>query len=379
MAFPLRPFVITVVMLAGCAAHPYRSMPADSAPTPFAANSAEHTPPQVGTGLGVSAESPNASDQARLNALWQQRTQEHTPLDFPIGPGDLLEINVGAVEELNNRTVRVSGQGTITLPFIGVVQASGLTEEELREELRRKSEQFMYNPHLSLFVREYRSRQVAVIGAVEKPGLYNLASEADTILDVLSLAGGMKEEAAPRLQFIPGEPVKGHELKEVASILPASLVNQAPVPLIFKNADPILIDLAPTRSRDQRALTLPVRPGDVIIVPSSGEVLVEGWVTKPGSYKITPGLTVHGAVVAAGGPLFAADTSMVRVTRVSEQGEKSSFFTDLKNLKPGEGSQSPVQAGDIIELTASAPKLVPYGFYSFLVSVLHMGVSAPLF
>lgn len=58
-------------------------------------------------------------------------------------------------------------------------------------ELRRRLEaNIMHDPQVHVFVREYRSRQVAVIGAVEKPGLYNLSGEAETLLDLISQAGG---------------------------------------------------------------------------------------------------------------------------------------------------------------------------------------------
>lgn len=56
----------------------------------------------------------------------------------------------------------------------------------------------------------------------------------------------------------------------------------------------------------------------MLLIPSAGQVLVEGWVEKPGSYKITPALTVLGAVAAAGGPLFPADTSAVKVIRTGK-------------------------------------------------------------
>ena len=96
----------------------------------------------------------------------------------------------------------------------------------------------MYNPPVNLFVREYRSRQVAVVGAVERPGLYNLASEADTILDMIAQAGGMKEGAAPRIQFIPAEPVASGQAKELASALPVQLASKDSVPFILKKSEP---------------------------------------------------------------------------------------------------------------------------------------------
>ena len=199
--------MLLLSFLGGCAS-PVHIPPSEKASRfPALVDKPATTSPQISSGPAVlTANNQEAADLERLTLLWQKRTHEGAASDYPIGPGDVLEIAVPAMEELSNRTVRVSGEGTISLPFIGVVRASGLTEEELRAEIRRRLEvDYMYNPQVNLFVREYRSRQVAVIGAVGKPGLYSLASETDTLLDMISLAGGMKEEAAPRLHFIPAE------------------------------------------------------------------------------------------------------------------------------------------------------------------------------
>jgi polysaccharide export outer membrane protein len=254
-----------------------------------------------------------------------------------------------------------------------------LSEAELREEIRRRLEDYMYRPQLNLFVREYRSRQVAVLGAVAKPGLYNLASGADTILDMIGLAGGMKEEAAPRILFIPAEPAENEKARELISTLPVQLVSRDPSLLLLKRTDPISIELKNfARGAQQIYLTLPARPGDVILVPGSGEVLVQGWVEKPGSYKITPGLTVLGAVAAAGGPLFPADTSVVNVMRTGKDGGKILLPADLEKIKRGEQSDVSVQGGDVIDVVASAPKLVPYGVYKFFSSIFQVGAGVSI-
>ena len=52
---------------------------------------------------------------------------------------------------------------------------------------------------------------------------------------------------------------------------------------------------------DAHLLNPPVRPGDVISLPPAGNVQVDGWVQKPGSYQLTRGLTLMGALAAAGG------------------------------------------------------------------------------
>lgn len=317
------------------------------------------------------------TDLERLAQLWERRTQDRLLTDYPVGFGDILEITVPAMEELRGRVVRVSGEGTIALPLIGVVKAVGLTEGELREVIRRQLENYMHNPQLDLFVRDYRSRQVAVIGAVVKPGLYNLASEADTILDLMSLAGGMQDEAAQRILLIPAEPADTGTAKALAAILPAQLVSQDRSPLFLKQTAPLVIDLNNlVRGGHQLYLSLPARPGDVIMVPGSGQVLVQGWVEKPGSYRITPGLTALGAVAAAGGPLFAADTSTVQVMRTGKQGERISYLADLEKIKKGEKPDIAVQEGDVIDVASSGPKLVPYGIYRFFTSIFNVGMGA---
>jgi len=102
--------------------------------------------------------------QMTLPASWRNRVNTDTVVVTT--RGDVLEISVPAIEELRGRVARISGDGTISLPFVGKIQAAGLTEEQLKQKLVERLEQYMYNPRVVLFVKEYRSRQVAVLGAV---------------------------------------------------------------------------------------------------------------------------------------------------------------------------------------------------------------------
>jgi len=97
-------------------------------------------------------------------------------------------------------------------------------------------------------------------------------------------------------------------------------------------------------------------------------------VEKPASYKITPGLTVLGAVGAAGGTHFAADTRTVKVLRVGRDGEKKAFLVDLEKIRNGNSSDIAVQEGDVIEVPSSTAKLIPYGFYSFVTTLFRSGI-----
>jgi polysaccharide export outer membrane protein len=274
----------------------------------------------------------------------------------------------------------VSGEGTITLPLIGAMQVAGLTETEVRRSIRQRLETYMHAPEFNLFVREYRSRQVAVIGAVAKPGLYNLASQADTVMDMVASAGGMTLEAALRILLIPGESTDSGAAKALTPVLPVQLASVPPASHIPKQTEPLVLDLQSlARGGDQIYLSLPARPGDVVIIPVRGEVLVQGWVTKPGPYKITSGLTVLGAVAAAGGPLYPADTNAVQIIRSDKHGKSRTYTVDLEQIKQGKRPDDSVQEGDVIEVASSKAKLIPYGVYSFFSSLLHIGATVPLY
>jgi len=94
---------------------------------------------------------------------------------------------------------------------------------------------------------------------------------------------------------------------------------------------------------------------------------------------MTPGLTVSGAVAAAGGALFAGDTSTVRVIRPDRDKNKISLLADLEKIKDGEMPDIRLQGGDIVQVSSSNAKLVPYGIYELFKNVIRIGAGIPLF
>ena len=318
-------------------------------------------------------------DLERLARLWELRSQGKITADYPVGPGDVVEISVPAIEELRGRIVRISGDGTISLPYIGKFHAAGLTEEELREKLAEQLRVYMYSPRVVVFVKEYRSRQVAVLGAVVKPGLYSLSSGGDTLLDMISQAGGIAPGADPKIYLIPAEPVESGRAKEITAALPASFLRQDPAPLILKRTEPILIDIKQIAvGGNQQYMSLSIRPGDVIMVPGGGQVLVEGWVERPGAYNVSPGLTIAGVVAASGGPLYPADVNTIRLLRADKVGNKNILVADLEKIKLGESTDIALQSGDIVEVPSKTSKLVPWGLYKFFTAIVSVGVSGSL-
>lgn len=128
--------------------------------------------------------------------------------DYRIGPQDLLELQVFGVEALN-RTVRVNSRGYISLPLIGLVQAAGLTSEQLEEALSAKlSKDYLQNPQVSIFIKEFISQRVTVEGEVKKPGVYPLSGHL-TLLQVLATAEGLTTVAAPVVKVFRADQATG--------------------------------------------------------------------------------------------------------------------------------------------------------------------------
>jgi protein involved in polysaccharide export with SLBB domain len=111
------------------------------------------------------------------------------------------------------------------------------------------------------------------------------------------------------------------------------------------------------RGGDAGCLNMPARPGDIILVPTAGTVTVYGWVANPGSFPITPGMTVLGAVTAAGGAVFTWHAELLRTDQQGERVVKQFSLTDLQN---GTASDIGVESGDVVFVEKSVVGAVPY-------------------
>jgi len=328
----------------------------------------------------------------RLNALWLSRTQAKPLEDFAIGPGDQIVVSVPGVEEFSEVMVRVSATGTITLPFIGQLQAAGLTENELRSEIAQRLHKYIYKPEFQMYVKEYQARFVAVLGAVKNPGVFTLTSTSETVLQLLSSAGGAQDDAGDRVILIPaissaapnaalmmagarmtnGEPADGG---------PPAIHDQSDIPplrsFVGSNGPPLVISLTDKSTNDSgRFLNMPLRPGDVIVVPGGGQVSVVGWVYNPGHFPVTSGLSALAAIGQAGGPMWAGDGGDVRLLRTANNGTTQSISLDLNKIKRGEAPDPLVQSNDVIAVSYSNTKILPYILYTLVNN--KVGAAVPL-
>lgn len=131
--------------------------------------------------------------------------------DYRIGGNDLISISVFGVDALS-KEVRVNAKGQISLPLIGTVNAGGLTTAELEALLKtRYSENYLQNPQVSVFVKEFASQRVTMEGALKKPGVIPISGKI-TLLQAIALAGGIDEKIADPRGIVIMRQVNGRRM-----------------------------------------------------------------------------------------------------------------------------------------------------------------------
>ena len=249
---------------------------------------------------------------------------------YRVGPGDLLELKVFQVDELS-QTVRVSEDGSITLPLLGRIVVEGLTQEGVVQKLAGLLQaKYVKNPQVTIFIKEYKNQQVAVIGAVEKAGSYELVGRKN-LLQIISMAGGFSETAGNEI-FI---------LREGPDGVTSS----------------VAIDLKDLLVNGNQKLNIPIEPNDVINVPVDREirVFVMGRVNKPGAIKskLSEGVTLLQAIADAGGLAEGAKESAITITRKDKAGKEQKIRVNLRDIIKGKKKDIVLQEGDVVYVPES--------------------------
>jgi len=283
--------------------------------------------------------------------------------DYKIGPEDLIEISIFEEEKLN-KTVRVSSQGNISLPLLGIIRVKGLTANELEKEIRELlAEKYLQNPHVSVFIKEYRSQRITVMGAVEKPGPYDVTGQK-TILGILGLAGGLKEDAGSLLFLIrPPQPE--------ADVPPAEKDSGAMKPSTF------VINLEDLLVKGDLTLNLALTHGDVINIPVSGKIFVGGQVKSPGGFPLKgKKVTLSQAIALAGGLAPKAAGSETKILRYSEkETDKEVLSANVYTIHEGQARDPYLKENDIVIVPMSNTKAFFIELRDTIKGLMGFGVS----
>ena len=308
----------------------------------------------------------------RLLSLLRVRSEGSSrDKNYRIGPEDEIEINVFDVEELNVAS-RVRPSGYLSLPLLGAVKAQGLTESELQAELTKRLKTYVKDPQVSVFISHYGSQRVAVMGSVHKPGTYSLTKGANSLLELISRAGGLDQHAGGYITFIPAEISGISANSDIEARARLSLASYESGELRDSGIQIYLDHVLGTSGGIP--LEVPVRGGDMVVVGAAGTVMVEGEVQKPGEVKLGRRMTVLGALAGAGGLTYAAKPDELEIVRETGVGQRVHLLVDLQELARGEASDVRLRDGDIVRIPTDADRHMTRNTMEALSRIVNVGV-----
>ena len=205
-------FILTAFLVAGCA-----DLHKKQSPVPSADNINEQVLSQI--------------EQVRGSS------------DYLLQPGDLVEIKV-FMEDNMDRTLRISGQGTITFPLVGNIKIAGNSVVTAENLLLSSLKKYILHPQVSMLIKEYGNKTVYVLGQVSKPSAIQIPPERSlTVLEAITSVGGFTDIAAQSKVRVLREEKGQH-----------------------KSID---IDISQITKMGNKSLDIALQPGDVVFVPQS--------------------------------------------------------------------------------------------------------------
>lgn len=255
------------------------------------------------------------------------------PNDYHIGPLDLLDIKVLRADDLS-RTVRVDARGNISLPLIGVVHAAGLTGYELERSVAEKlGKDYLQDPQVSVFIKEFTSQRVTVQGVVKRAGVYDFQGQA-TLLQAISMGGGLDEKADESAVKVIRQQSDGSTETMVFDLV---AIRQGSTP------NPLL------------------KGGDIVVADEAQPVTVEGMVSRPGVFYPRGHATLMQLISQAGGLQELADSSAIKVFSINERKEKITLEYDIDKIRQGQLQDPLVHPGDVVVVERSAGRSLLQG------------------
>jgi protein involved in polysaccharide export with SLBB domain len=352
----------------------------------------------VGTNQQAQQTIVGTADQTneRIRSLGTTAAQTFSPHEYTIGVGDLLSVSVFDVPDLT-REVRVSQAGTISLPLVPTrLHVQGLTESQAEQMIADvlQANGLVSHPEVGVMVKEHKSRPITVVGAVQRPMVYQ-ADHAVTLLEVLAEAGGISNDAgdtiivsrahSPSFVMIPNpEPISSEapgaastnssnsEAPEINATAktdpdspafasatemaqtpaaPSGTASNSPGTVSSPSGNIITVNLNELLETGDTRNNLTLQAGDVVTVPHAGIVYVLGAVTRPGGYVLSNDrsqLTTMKVLALAGGLTKIAKTSHAVIIRKDSQGKQTETEVDLGKVINQKAEDLQMRASDIL-------------------------------
>ena len=217
---------------------------------------------------------------------------------YRIGPGDVLDIRIHNRPNISRENVRVEGNGMIRMPLIETeIQAACQTEGELAKEISTRYAKYYKNLQVDVFIKEYHSRQVAVIGAVNDQSRFELQRRV-RLLELLTYAKGPSPRAGQTVNIVHS-----------TASSPCKQMDEADTSAVFSS-----YKLSDVLQGDPKSNPY-LEPGDIVTIPEADQVYVVGNVFMPLTISLREPITLTRAIAMAGGLKQDTRKDKIRVLR----------------------------------------------------------------
>lgn len=257
--------------------------------------------------------------------------------NYVLGPEDQITIKVPQVPELTDRTYRIGQNGSVELPYLGIIQAGGLKIQALEELLITRLKETIRSPQVTIIPVMTRNQPVFFVGAFRTPGMYPLTGNR-TLLEMLGWVGGVASNTARRITVTRRSDYS-------TMTLPGGVVD--PV----RKSSTLQITLRDGAFAIRPEDDIPLAPYDIVSADRGDKVYVLGNVGAARSIELGERATisVSQALAEAGGITPMALQDRVRILRpISGTDRRAEIAVDLKKILAGTNPDVPLQADDVL-------------------------------
>ncbi|ADQ84992.1 SLBB domain-containing protein [Methylovorus sp. MP688] len=226
--------------------------------------------------------------------------------EYALGAGDVIRVQVFQNPDLTTEA-RVSESGDISFPLLGSVNVGGAgiaqAERKIADGLVRGG--FVQKPQVNIVLLQVRGNQVAVLGAVGRPGRFVIETFDTHLSEMLATAGGVLNGAGSGKAILTGVRDGNTFRKE--------------------------IDLAEVFLQDKKESDILLMRGDVIYVIPGNQISILGQVNRPGRYPLENAtMKFSDAIAMAGGVSSSGDD--VAIVQGTRDGQPFSKKVDLASI-----------------------------------------------
>ena len=248
-------------------------------------------------------------------------------LDYRVGFGDTLLLNIFEEPGMNNLRIPVDADGYIQLPFIERAHVVGKTTADIQSQLKSAFADNFKNPWVLVLVEEYGSRPVYLLGEFNSPGVVYL-DRPTNIIQALGHGKGLSERAY----------LRGARLLRKNQLVP--------------------VDINGLLKEGRQDQNLWLEPEDTIFIPNIQEqkIIVMGAVNQPKTLSINNEGTglIEVITEAAGIRRGIAQLDQIRIIRSLSVVSGEFITVNAEQIFAGNAPDFPLIPGDIVYVPQSS-------------------------